>query len=196
MFRPRFFYDVDCHRSCEGEHGKCVPKACRSSVVFIRRKDGLNITHVIVKNLFPFVNYTMKIYAKNRVSELAKRRHGIEANLGEITVRTNGSYQSVSGLNKISLKFLFICLSFVHCAHVASDGATSPSDAFQILLAKIMENQYESKKGSERAVTIVLNFLRCLSSQLKFLTDLDKTKQLYLMLFVKRKIWTNHVQTL
>ena len=138
----------------------------------------------------------MKIYAKNRVSELAKRRHGIKANLGEITVRTNGSYQSVSGLNKISLKFLFICLSFVHCAHVASDRATSRSDAFRILLAKIMGNQYESKKGSERAVTIVLNFLRCLSSQLKFLTDLDKTKQLYLMLFVKRKIWTNHVQTL
>ena len=138
----------------------------------------------------------MKIYAKNRVSELAKRRHGIKANLGEITVRTNWSYQSVSGLNKISLKFLFICLSFVYCAHVASDGATSRSDAFRILLAKIIGNQYESKKGSERAVTIVLNFLRCLSSQFKFLTDLDKTKQLYLMLFVKRKIWTNHVQTL
>ena len=117
----------------------------------------------------------MKIYAKNRVSELTKRRHGIEVNLGEITVRTNGSYQSVAGLNKISLKFLFICLSFVHCAHVASDGATSRSDAFRILLAKIMGNQYESKKGSKRAVTIVLNFLRCLSSQFKFLTDLDKT---------------------
>ena len=117
----------------------------------------------------------MKIYAKNRVSELAKRRHGIKANLGEITVRTNWSYQSVSGLNKISLKFLFICLSFVYCAHVASDGATSRSDAFRILLAKIIGNQYESKKGSERAFTIVLNFLRCLSSQFKFLTDLDKT---------------------
>ena len=48
----------------------------------------------------------------------------------------------------------------------------------------------------EMAVTIVLNFLRCLSSQFKFLTYLDKTKQLYLMLFVKKKIWTNHVQTL
>ncbi|RMX43391.1 hypothetical protein pdam_00025043 [Pocillopora damicornis] len=33
----------------------------------------------------------MKIFAKNRVSELAKIKYGIEANLTEITVRTNGS---------------------------------------------------------------------------------------------------------
>lgn len=89
--QTQVFYDVDCDRPCEGEHNKCVSKACRSGVVFIPRKDGLNVTHVIVKNLLPFVNYTMKIYAKNRVSEWAKRRYGIEANLGEITVRTNGS---------------------------------------------------------------------------------------------------------
>lgn len=88
----KVFYDVDCRKPCEGENdNKCIDRACGSDVIFIPRKDGLNVTHVIVGNLFPFINYTMKIYAKNRVSDLAKRKYGIEANFMEITVRTNRS---------------------------------------------------------------------------------------------------------
>ena len=88
-------YDVDCLKPCEGEEGnKCVNKACGSDVIFIPRKDSFNVTHVIVGNLTSYVNYTMKIYAKNRVSEVARRKHGIEASLLEITVRTNGSGKS------------------------------------------------------------------------------------------------------
>ena len=89
------FYDVDCLKPCEGEEeNKCVNKACGSDVIFIPRKDSFHVTHVIVGNLTSYVNYTMKIYAKNRVSEVARRKHGIEASLSEVTVRTNGSGKS------------------------------------------------------------------------------------------------------
>lgn len=90
--QTQVIYDLDCHRPCEGESdNKCVYKACGNNVIFTPRKNSLNITHVTVENLFPFINYTIKIYARNRVSDLAKRKYGIEANLIEITVRTNRS---------------------------------------------------------------------------------------------------------
>ncbi|XP_022796258.1 angiopoietin-1 receptor-like [Stylophora pistillata] len=86
------FYDVDCRKLCEDEdEDMCVNNACGSEVIFIPKRDGLNVNHVIVGNLSSFVIYTMQIFAKNRVSELARRKHGTEANFGEISVRTNGS---------------------------------------------------------------------------------------------------------
>ena len=95
--QTHLFYDVDCRKPCESEdENKCVDKACGSDVFFIPRKDGFNITHVIVGNLTSYVNYTMKIYAKNRVSEVAKMKHRIEASLSEITVRTDASGKSWS----------------------------------------------------------------------------------------------------
>ena len=39
----------------------------------------------------PFVNYTCKIVAKNRVSEVAARKHKVEARSTTITFKTNGS---------------------------------------------------------------------------------------------------------
>ena len=87
---------------------------------FLRqKKEGLNVSHVIVGNLSSFVLYTMKIFAKNRVSELARRKYGIEGNLTEITVRTNrsGEFEDV---NRISQKFLSMCLSLSHWAWVES----------------------------------------------------------------------------
>ena len=93
------FYEVECRRPCEGEDkSKCVDKPCGSDVIFKPRKDGLNITHVIVGNLTSFVNYTIKIYAKNRVSNVAKEKHRILANFKAITIRTNGSRKSVCKL--------------------------------------------------------------------------------------------------
>lgn len=86
------FYEVECRRPCEGEDkSKCVDKACGSDVIFKPRKDGLNITHVIVGNLTSFVNYTITVYSRNRVSDLSKRIHRIPANFAAITIRTNGS---------------------------------------------------------------------------------------------------------
>ena len=41
--------------------------------------------------LSPFVNYTCKIMAMNRVSEVAARKHKVEARSTTITFRTDGS---------------------------------------------------------------------------------------------------------
>ena len=54
-----------------------------------QKKDCLNFTHVTVENLSSLISYTVKIYARNRVRDLAERKHGIEGNHAEITVRTN-----------------------------------------------------------------------------------------------------------
>ena len=90
--QTQVFYDVDCRKPCNDyENNKCVNDACGSDVNYIPYKEGLNVTHVKVTSLSPFVNYTLKIYAMNRVSEVAKRRHGVEGNFMAITVRTSGS---------------------------------------------------------------------------------------------------------
>ena len=105
------FYEVECRRPCEGEDkSKCVDKACRSDVIFKPRKDGLNITHIIVGNLTSFVNYTIKVYARNRVSDVVKRIHGIPANFVAINIRTNGSRKLSNRLNGIPYKLLSDCL--------------------------------------------------------------------------------------
>ena len=41
--------------------------------------------------LSPFVNYTCKIVAKNRVSVVATRKHKVEARSTTITFKTNGT---------------------------------------------------------------------------------------------------------
>ncbi|KAJ7379745.1 Ephrin type-B receptor 1 [Desmophyllum pertusum] len=90
------FYDVECRRPCDDDgDSTCVDEACGSDVTYIPYKEGLDVTEVMITNLSTFVNYTLKIYAMNRVSEVAKRRHGVEANFATITVRTNGSEVSV-----------------------------------------------------------------------------------------------------
>ena len=105
------FYEIECRRPREGEDkSKCVDKACGSDVIFKPRKDGLNITHIIVGNLTSFVNYTTKVYARNRVSNVAKRIHGIPANFAAITIRTNGSRKLANKLNGIPYKLLSDCL--------------------------------------------------------------------------------------
>ena len=105
------FYEVECRRPCEGEDkSKCVDKACGSDVIFKPRKDGLNITHIIVGNLTSFVNYTIKVYARNRVSDVAKRINGIPANFAAINIRTNGSRKLSNRLNGIPYKLLSDCL--------------------------------------------------------------------------------------
>ena len=85
-------YDVDCRKPCGKDDGnECVDQTCGGNAIFVPYKDGLNMTQVIITNLSSFVNYTIKIYARNRVSELAKRKYGIKETFTVITVRTNGS---------------------------------------------------------------------------------------------------------
>ena len=90
------FYDVSCLRPCNNDaQTKCADELCQNDVKYIPFNKGLNTTTVLVTNLSPFVNYTFKVYARNRVSEVAKRRHGIEGNFTVITVTTIGTGKSV-----------------------------------------------------------------------------------------------------
>ena len=90
------FYDVSCLRPCNNDaQTKCADELCQNDVKYIPFNKGLNATTVLVTNLSPFVNYTFKIYARNRVSEVAKRRHGIEGDFAVITVTTIGTGKSV-----------------------------------------------------------------------------------------------------
>ena len=98
--RSHVFYDVSCLRPCNnGAQTKCTEEPCQNDVKYIPFNKGLNTTTVLVTNLSPFVNYTFKIYARNRVSEVAKRRHGIEGNFTVITVTTIGTGKSVRKKN-------------------------------------------------------------------------------------------------
>lgn len=86
------YYDVDCRKPCDNDDdNQCVDKECENDITYLPYKEDLDMTEVKITNLSSFVNYTFKIYAKNRVSEVAKRRHGVEGNFAEITVETNGS---------------------------------------------------------------------------------------------------------
>ena len=83
-------YDVDCRKPCDSD-AMCIEEYCERVVSYIPYKEGLNVTKVTVADLSPFAKYAFNIYAKNRVSEMAKRRHGQEGGFTTITVRTNGS---------------------------------------------------------------------------------------------------------
>ena len=90
-------YDLDCRKPCESDDdNECVDKECGNDVTYLPYKEGLNMAQVMVTRLSTFVNYTFKIYGKNRVSDVAKRRHGVEGNFSTITVRTNGSSKFLS----------------------------------------------------------------------------------------------------
>ena len=90
--RTHVLYDVDCRKPCDNDDdNECVDKECGNDVTYLPYKEDLDIAEVMVTNLSSFVNYTFKIYAKNRASDVAKRRHGVEGIFAAITVRTNGS---------------------------------------------------------------------------------------------------------
>ena len=88
--QTHLYYDVSCRKQYSSNQ-KYLEEYCERDVSYIPNKEGLKVTRVIVANLSPFGNYSFKIYATNRVSEMAKRRHGVEGNFIEIVVRTNGS---------------------------------------------------------------------------------------------------------
>lgn len=90
--QTQVYYGIDCRKPCENDDDReCLDEACETVVTYSPYKEGLNVTHVIVTGLSSFVNYTFKIYAKNRVSEVAERKHRAEGKFTAITVRTNAS---------------------------------------------------------------------------------------------------------
>ena len=82
------FYDVSCSKICGNNDDDCLDTNCGDQINFIPADTGLNTTHVIVRNLFSFQSYMFKIYSKNRVSEVAQRKHGVQGNFSTLTIKT------------------------------------------------------------------------------------------------------------
>ena len=85
-------YDVECEKSCKYYGKDCEDETCDAMKKdsHAMKKEGLNVTKVIISNLPSFVNYTCKLIAKNRVSEVAERRHRVKANFTTVNLRTEG----------------------------------------------------------------------------------------------------------
>ena len=86
------FYEVECRRTCKS----CTEEICGGidNTVFVFMNKSYATTMTIPGTtglLSPFVNYTCKIMATNRVSEVAARKHKVEASSTTITFRTDGS---------------------------------------------------------------------------------------------------------
>ena len=92
------FYEVECERTCELNGKDCAEETCDEHAGFVF-KDKSYSTKVMIpeatRALSAYVNYTCKIIAKNRVSEMAKRKHKIEASSATISFRTKGSGKSM-----------------------------------------------------------------------------------------------------
>ena len=86
------FYEVECRRTCEIDSKACTEEICSGNDLFINKSYATTMTISGTTGLLsPFVNYTCKIVAKNRVSEVAARKHKVEASSTMITFRTDGS---------------------------------------------------------------------------------------------------------
>ena len=109
-FQTHVYYDVDCRKTCNDDVLiNCDERACENRVNYLPSKQGLNKTHVVITNLSSFVTYEFRIYARNRVSEVAQMKHGIEASftLHRVTTKTSSEFFlfsffsfSVSGCTK------------------------------------------------------------------------------------------------
>lgn len=88
------FYEVECRRTCKIEGKDCAEEICggdgHTGLVFQSKSYATKVT-IPSKTFSPFVNYTCKIIAKNRVSDVAERKHKVEAVSTTITFKTNGS---------------------------------------------------------------------------------------------------------
>ena len=88
------FYEVECRRTCEIDGKDCVEEICdddgHTGLVFQNKSYATTVT-IPSKTFPPFVNYTCKIIAKNRVSDFAARKHNVEARSTTITLKTSGS---------------------------------------------------------------------------------------------------------
>ena len=91
------FYELKCQRTCELNGKDCAEETRDDNAVFVF-KDKIYSTKIMIpettRALSAYVNYTCKMIAKNRVSEMAKRKHKIEASSATISFRTKGSGKS------------------------------------------------------------------------------------------------------
>ena len=90
------YYDVECRNTCnDDDEVNCDGTACRGQVSYLPSKQGLHETHVLITRLSSFVTYEFRIYARNRVSGVAKKLHGVVGNFALYRVTTNASSESV-----------------------------------------------------------------------------------------------------
>ena len=108
------FYKVNCRKTCSNNESKCVEELCGSDVSYVPNKEGLNVRQVIIATLLPFMKYTFKIYVMNRVSEVAKRKHGVEEIFTAITMRTAGTSEFVKFTDTLTRTQYFIRLRRRH----------------------------------------------------------------------------------
>ncbi|KAJ7379751.1 Ephrin type-A receptor 5 [Desmophyllum pertusum] len=154
--KTQVFYDVDCRKPCDTDDEKeCVEESCRSDVTYIPYKGGLNVTQVIVTNLLSFVNYTFKVYAKNRASEVAKRKHGVEGNFTTITFRTTGSIPGKPDVSAVQSETAVVVSwrleeknGIIKAYHVTCVRKDDASDT-KTLTTKKMEQQFEDLKAGK-----------------------------------------------
>ena len=93
--QTHLIYDVNCliRKICsidDVDRDNCLYENCSRDVRYIPNNKGLKMNHVIVMGLSSFVNYTFKILAKNRVSEVAKRIYGDEGNFATLNIMIEG----------------------------------------------------------------------------------------------------------
>ena len=66
------FYDVICRKHGNIGKANCLEKACGSGVSYMSTAVRIHGTRVTVTNLSPYVTYTFNVYARNRLSKVAK----------------------------------------------------------------------------------------------------------------------------
>ena len=82
-------YDVTCQTSCEYFGNDCDDQTCNRGIDGQFTQEGLSATIFTATKLAPFVNYTCKITAKNRVSKRVESK----------TKATNGERNSFTYVN-------------------------------------------------------------------------------------------------
>ena len=104
-------YDVNCLRSCEYYGSDCDDQTCNSDIDGQLKAEGIKTTIFTATNLAPFINYTCKITAKNRVSKMAELK--TRATDGErtagftyVNLTTKGSGKLVESVSDIFMASL------------------------------------------------------------------------------------------
>jgi len=131
--QTRVYYDVSCHKACVSNE-TCLDGDCERNVSYVPNKGGLNVTQVMISDLSPLDYYSFKIYAKNRVSEVAKRRHSVEGSFIAIVVRTNGSSELLMEfVRNIHIRNQLREIRFPYCTYSAGLEIFVPRPLLKLL---------------------------------------------------------------
>ena len=111
--QTKVWYDVNCLPSCKYD-SDCEDKKCNSDVDRQLTAEGLKMTNFTALNLVPFVNYSCKITANNRVSKMPNAKlqtTGSKRTFTYVNFTTKGSGKLVEP--DIFMGSLFVLLHYV-----------------------------------------------------------------------------------